>query len=424
MTEEFLHHVWKFKLFDLKDLKTSCGQEIEIIRSGTHNFDSGPDFFNAQVRIGNTLWAGNVEVHINASDWNKHHHQNDKAYDNIILHVVNNADQKLFRSSGEEIPAIEIKQRIDPKLLSNYMEFKQAPQLIPCAAQINSVPLLILNSTIDKMLLERLEKRSSTIIRSLALNKNNWEESFYQLIARSFGFKTNSEPFELLAKATPSVILAKHKNSLHQLEAILFGQAGMLNEHFNDPYPISLQNEYVFLKNKFRLEPIDQHLWKFLRLRPANFPTIRLAQFAALIERSSGLFSAVLQSESVVAIKDKFDVTVSDYWKDHYLFDKVSKKMEKPLGSEAVNSIIINVIVPFLFVYGKERSEQKYIDKAMLFLESINAEKNSVTDSWKMAGIKVNSAYESQALLQLKNEYCSNKKCLSCNVGNYLLKNS
>jgi hypothetical protein len=424
MTEEFLHHVWKFKLFDLTDLKTSCGQTIEIIKAGTHNFDSGPDFFNAKVRIGTTVWAGNVEVHINASDWKKHRHQYDKAYDNIILHVVNKADEKLYRSSGEEIPAIEIKERIDPVLLTKYMEFKMAPHPVPCASQISTIPSIILNSTIDKMIFERLEKKADTITSSLARNKNNWEESFYQLIARSFGFKTNSDPFELLAKATPSVILAKHKNSLHQLEAILYGQAGMLNEHFNDPYPVSLQNEYIFLKNKFKLEQMDKHLWKFLRLRPANFPTIRIAQFASLVEKSSGLFSAVLQSESVESVKNQFDVSVSEYWKEHYVFDKSSKKTEKPLGDEAIYSIMSNVIVPFLFVFGKERSEQKYIDRAIYFLENIRAEKNSVTDSWKSVGISAKSAYQSQALLQLKNEYCLNKRCLSCNVGNYLLKNS
>lgn len=231
MTEEFLHHIWKFKLFEQKDLLTTNNEAIEILKAGEHNLDSGPDFFNAKIRIGDTLWAGNVEVHINTSDWRKHKHQFDKAYDNIILHVVNRADEKLYRSNGEEIPTIEINKRISQKLHENYLNFKNTSEWIPCAKQIPLVPQLIINSTIDKLLLERLERKSVAILNSLKLNNNNWEETFYQLIARNFGFKTNAEPFELLAKSLPSTYLAKHKNSLLSIEAMLFGQAGMLEQH-------------------------------------------------------------------------------------------------------------------------------------------------------------------------------------------------
>jgi hypothetical protein len=424
MTEEFLHHIWKFKLFDQLELITTNDQKVEILKAGDHNFDAGPDFFNAKIRIGETLWAGNVEVHINTSDWRKHNHQKDKAYDNIILHVVNNADKKLFRASGEEIPTIEIKERINRKLYKTYLEFKNTADWIPCAKQIEGVPSLIINSTIDKLLLERLERKSQVIINSLSLNNNNWEETFYQLIARNFGFKTNAEPFELLAKSLPSITLAKHKSSLLQIEAMLFGQAGMLDQHFEDKYAITLQNEYVFLRQKFRLQQIDRHLWKFLRLRPVNFPGVRIAQFANLIHNSSHLFSKIIETSVLTELRSLLDVSVSEYWETHYLFDRPTAKKSKHLGEEGVNNIIINTIVPFLFVYGKQKNEEKYVERALQLLEETAAEQNTLIGRWKELKVPAGNAYATQALLQLKNEYCSRKKCLSCNIGNYLLKNS
>lgn len=424
MTEEFLHHIWKFRLFDQLELVSTNNERIEIVKAGEHNSDAGPDFFNAKIKVGETLWAGNVEVHINASDWKKHRHQRDKAYDNIILHVVNNADEKLFRSSGEEIPTIEIKDRVNGKLYENYRYFKTAPDWIPCAKQISSVPSLIINSTIDKLLPERLERKSQAIINSLELNNNNWEETFYQLMARNFGFKTNAEPFELLAKSLPSTVLAKHKNSLLQVEALLFGQAGMLNAHLEDKYAITLQNEYVFLKQKFRLQPIERHLWKFLRLRPLNFPSVRIAQFANLVFHSSHLFSKMLEAAELSGLRTLLDVSVSEYWETHYNFDKQTAKKPKRLGDEGVNNILINTIVPFLFVYGKRKGEERYVERALLFLEGIPGEHNAITGAWEELQLPVKTAYSTQALLQLKNEYCNQKKCLSCNIGNYLIKNS
>jgi hypothetical protein len=424
MTEEFLHHIWKFKLFDHTDLVTTFGEEVEIIKAGDHNLDSGPDFFNARIRIGKTLWAGNVEVHINTSDWRKHKHQFDKAYDNIILHVVHRADEKLYRTNGEEIPTIEINKRIDEKLHEKYLNFKNTSDWIPCEKQISLVPSLTIHSAIDKMLLERLERKSAAILNSLKLNNNNWEETFYQLIARNFGFKTNAEPFELLAKSLPSAYLAKHKNSLLSIEAMLFGQAGMLEQHFEDKYPLSLQNEYVFLRQKFRLQPMDKHLWKFLRLRPVNFPSVRIAQFADLIHRSSNLFSKMITAKTVEEFHKLLDVSVSPYWESHYIFDKATALKKKNLGEEAVNSILINSVVPFLFVYGKYKGEDEFVSRSIDLLENIRSENNSIIKEWKLRKISSENAYTSQALIQLKNEYCKSKKCLNCNIGNYLLKNS
>ncbi|MCW3103023.1 MAG: hypothetical protein JWO09_1463 [Bacteroidetes bacterium] len=424
MTEEFLHHIWKFRLFDQLELVTTNNEKIEIVKAGEHNFDAGPDFFNARIKVGETLWAGNVEVHINASDWKKHNHQRDKAYDNIILHVVNNADEKLFRSSGEEIPTVEIKHRVSGRLYDNYRYFKTAPDWIPCAKQISGVPPLIVNNTIDKLLLERLARKSQAVISSLELNNNNWEETFYQLLARNFGFKTNAEPFALLAKSLPSTVLAKHKNSLLQVEALLFGQAGMLDEHLADKYAITLQNEYVFLRQKFRLQPIERHLWKFLRLRPLNFPSIRIAQFASLVFNSSHLFSKMLEAASLAELRPLLDVSVSEYWETHYTFGRQTAKRPKRLGDDGVNNILINTIVPFLFVYGKQKADERYVDRALLFLEGIPGEHNAVTAAWEELGLPVKNAYFTQSLLQLKTEYCNQKKCLSCSIGTYLIKNS
>lgn len=423
MTEEFLHHIWKFRLFNQQGLRTTSDETIEIIKTGDHNSDAGPDFFNAKLKIGTTLWAGNVEVHIHSGDWKKHFHQKDKAYDNIILHVVNNAGDPIYRSNGELIPTMELKNRIEDKIYQNYLDFKSSRDWIPCEKQINTVPQLIINSTLDRLLTERLERKSKSIIESLKQNNNNWEESFYQFLARNFGFKTNAGPFELLAKSLPSLILAKHKSSLLQMEALLFGQAGMLNEHFEEKYPQQLQNEYAFLKQKFKLNPIDTHLWKFLRLRPVNFPSIRIAQFSNLVYNSSHLFSKIMETENVEDLRKLMNVDVSEYWHTHYVFGKPSKFQNKHLGTNAIDNLIINTIVPFLFVYGKQKNEEKYMERSLHFLEQIEGENNSIIQKFKNLNLPVKNAYSTQALLQLKNEYCVYKKCLSCQVGNYLLKN-
>lgn len=423
MNEEFLHYIWKFKLFNQQDLKTLSGETVEIVKAGTHNTDAGPDFFNAQLKIDSTLWAGNVEIHINSSDWEKHSHQRDKAYNNVVLHVVYNADKPVFRASGELIPTIELKERIAEKIVDNYQNFNASNDWVPCEKQVGTVPSLIINSAVDRLLLERLERKSLTIINSLELNNNNWEETFYQQLARNFGFKTNAEPFELLAKSLPMIYLGKHKSSLLQIEALLFGQAGLLEEHYKDKYLQTLQNEYVFLKHKLKLQSIDGHLWKFLRLRPLNFPTIRIAQFANLVFNATHLFSKIIETTEFVALKKLLDVDVSEYWLTHYTFDKVSVSKKKHLGEEAVNNIIINTVVPFLFVYGKQKKEEMYVERALEFLENTAGESNAIIEKWKALKLPVKTAYSTQALLQLKNEYCNHKKCLSCSIGSYLLKN-
>jgi hypothetical protein len=423
MTEELLHHLWKFRLFDQFELKTTSNESIDILKTGEHNQDAGPDFFNSKIKIADTVWAGNVEVHTLASDWKKHAHQYDRSYDNIILHVVYQADQQVYRSSGEPIPTLEIKTRIAPSYYRNYLRFKSSNDWIPCEKQVHTVPAIVLNASMDRLLVERLEEKSTLIRNMLNLNKMNWEETFYQVLARNFGFKTNALPFELLAKSISLLVLGRHKSSLLQIEALLFGQAGFLEQHFEDRYPQQLQNEYVFLKQKFRLAPIDNHLWKFLRLRPVNFPTIRIAQFAALVNGSIHLFSKIMETEKLNELKELLNIDVSAYWRSHYLFDKRSADRRKKLGEESIQNLIINTIIPFLFVYGKAKADETYVERALQFMEELEGESNSIITKWRSLNMPVEKAYATQALLQLKNKYCDHKKCLQCSIGNYLLKN-
>ncbi|MCD4747653.1 MAG: DUF2851 family protein [Bacteroidales bacterium] len=421
MTEEFLHYIWKYRLFD-NDITLFSGENIEVISVGEHNTDAGPDFFNAKIKIDNTTWAGNVEIHINASDWNKHGHQSDKAYDNIILHVVYNNDEIIKRKNNEIIPAIELKGKFNDKLFFRYKDFMNNKNWIPCRNLIQSVDMFLINNWLERLLIERLERKAEIIKESLELNNHNWEQTFYQYLACNFGFKLNAEPFELLAKSLPIKCLAKHKNNLFQLEALLFGQAGLLNKKFNDEYPRKLQSEYNFLKKKFSLKSIDSYLWKFLRLRPSNFPTVRIAQFAGLIFKSSGLFSKIIESNNAEKIIRLFNISCSEYWDTHYIFDKPSVKRRKKFGDSAVNLLMINTICPFLFVYGREKDNEIFIDRALKFMEQISGEKNSIITKWEMLGLNVKSAFNTQALLELKNNYCNNKKCLNCRIGNFLLR--
>lgn len=423
MNEEILHHIWKYRLFDQNHLTTEQGELLEVRKTGEHNSHSGPDFFNANIKIGSTEWAGNVEIHVFSSDWEKHRHQFDKAYDSVILHVVYENDKTLYQKNKKPIPTLVLKDRLLKNFTQQYEHFKTSNDWIPCEKSIHRVPEFIVNSWLERLLIERLEKKSEQLLELLEQNNRNWEESFYQFLAHNFGFKINALPFELLSKSLPHSILAKHKNSLLQLEAMLFGNAGLLERQFEDKYLQQLQNEYQFLKNKFSLHPIDGHVWKFLRLRPANFPTIRLAQFAALIYQSEYLFSKILACESLETMHQLMNVQVSEYWKTHYVFEKKSLLRNKSLGKSAIDNLLINCIVPFLFIYGKQKQQEMYCERALYFLENTFAESNHIVTHFHRLGIQAKNASRSQALLQLKNCYCSQKNCLQCAVGNNLLKN-
>lgn len=423
-TEDFLHYVWKFRLFDRHDLQTTGGETLEISSAGMHNTDSGPDFQNARVKIGDTTWAGNVELHLSSSDWQKHNHSVDNAYDNVILHVVYRDDQPLVLTNGRRIPTLELHNRIPDDLYNRYHKLIFGNQtIIPCEASIGKLDDFTLRTWFTRVLIERLEKKSATIIAALQINRGDWEETFYQFLAANFGFKTNALPFEMLAKSLPQNILAKHKNNPMQIEALIFGQAGFLNEDFEDPYPNTLKTEYDFLRKKYRLKPIENHLWKFMRLRPQNFPTIRLAQFAALVVNSNHLFSKVLDTREIKGLQALFaDNKVNPYWEEHYRFDKPSKPSSKNLGQASVDILLLNTLALFLFSYGKHNSLQHFMDRSLKLLENLPGETNNIIADFDSLGVKANSAFESQALLELKSYYCNYKKCLDCSLGNKILK--
>lgn len=422
MNEAFLYYLWKFRLYHSENLQTQNGESVEVIHPGQQNTDSGPDFFNAKIRIGDTLWAGNVEIHVKADDWKKHGHINDQAFDNTILHVVYDGVHEIKRKDKSIIPVLQLKNQFDTKRWYQYEQFISSKTWIPCATQIHRVDTLTIQQTIDRMLTERMERKVKQIELLLEQNKGSWEESFYQQLAHNFGFKTNAVPFELLAQSLPLNILAKHKNNSFQIEALIVGQSGLLKKASKDEYAQKLFAEYNYLKEKFKLKPIDAHLWKFARMRPPGFPTIRLAQFTQLIYQSSHLFSKVLATIDYKDLQTLFDVSTSDYWRTHFVFDKETKPVEKRLGTSSIENILINTLAPFLFHYGQQKNETHQTDKALQWLEQCAPEKNVTIKGWAEVNIKANSAYQSQALLQLKNEYCNLKKCLTCSIGLKLLQ--
>lgn len=422
MRESFLHFLWRSRRFDAQNLRSTENQPIEIQQVGEHNTHAGPDFFNSLVRIGDTIWAGNVEMHLRASEWIAHGHSSDPAYDNVVLHVVFEEDQPIFRANGERIPCLELKGRIPPALLENYERLDREQSWIPCQNFFHQVPEIVRLNWLDRVLVERLELKTAAVADALKATENHWEEAFYRVLARNFGLKVNTDPFEALARSLPLLTLARHKSSLLQIEALIFGQAGFLNGTLRDDWPKLLTREYRHLSHKYGLEPLPVSQWKFLRLRPANFPTVRLAQFAALVHQSTHLFSKILETNNLQEIDTLFDVKTSAYWQDRFVFDKPSISREKKLGREFLNLLVINAVVPFLFHYGKIRGLDGPQKRALALLEELPPETNSILNEWSTLGVPMRHAYQTQALIHLKARYCDAKKCLECAIGNAILK--
>lgn len=417
MNESFLHFLWKYRLFE-DQLFTQEGDEITVIHPGTHNFDAGPDFLTAKVRIGSTLWAGNVEIHVRSSDWLKHNHDKDPVYQNIVLHVVYEDDKQLSINT----PTVAVRENVSKDLYNRYLNLINNKNWIPCEQLASQVDYFVWESWKERLTIEKLEKKSDEIKTLLTLKKNNWEEAFYISLARNFGFKVNGAPFELLAKSLPLRYLAKHKNNLFQIEALLFGQAGFLSgKTFQDAYPQSLQKEYQYLRSKFTLQPIDESLWRFLRLRPANFPHIRLAQFAQLIHKSTALFSYTIETNRIADIRNLLIVKASKYWQNHYTFDKPSTPRQKFLGDSATDLLLINTIIPFIFIYGMVKEQQELKERALQFLSELAPESNHIIKKYKAIGVEAKNASHTQALIYLKKNFCTPKKCLHCPVGKKLL---
>jgi hypothetical protein len=416
MKEELLQFIWQHQLFDKNNLYTTTGEKIEVLSAGQLNDDAGPDFINAKIIINKIVWAGNVEIHRESSQWLKHHHHEDKAYDNVILHVVLKNDVKIKRTNGETIPAFEMS--LPRKFEDKYSELILNQEWIPCGKHIHGIDHFVVFFWLTSLAVERILDKSMPIEEALKKTSGNWEEVFYIFIARNFGLSTNNEAFEQLARSLPLKFLAKHKNNRFQLEALLFGQAGFLEEEIEDDnYYTDLKKEYRYLKHKLKLTPIEKHLWKFMRLRPMNFPTIRLAQFAQLVHQSSGLFSKLVTAQNRDNIHEYFDLSLPPYWNDHYKFGKTSPSKSKNFGMTARNNIIINTIVLFQFLYGKIHNQPLLRENALKLLEDLPPEENKIIEGWKKLGIIPANALHSQALLHLKKKYCDKRKCLQCKIG-------
>lgn len=424
MKEDFLHYLWRLQRYELSDLKTTEGETIEIQQIGEHNTNAGPDFLNAKIKIGDTVWAGNVEVHVNASDWNKHNHQEDKAYQNVILHVVFEEDEPIMLANGMRIPALELKERAPMGIYGVYKRLINNENWIPCQHQFYRVRSVTKEMWLERMMVERLERKTKEMLASLESDNFNWENTFYHFLARNFGLAINTEPFEMLARSLPLTVIQKHRDQLFQIEALFFGQAGMLDKDFEEEYPNELKKEYAFLQKKYDLQPIPEESWKFLRLRPANFPTVRIAQFAKLMKESVHLFSKVLETEEIKKISKLFEVSVEGYWKTHYVFEKPTATRNKSFGKTSIQLLIMNTVAPYLFLYGKHNQDETQQKKAFQLLETLPAESNSIINNWQVLGMEPENAYQSQSLIQLKNEYCKKKNCLNCAIGNAILKPS
>jgi hypothetical protein len=421
--EDFLHYLWKFRLFSQQGLKTASGESIEIISVGFHNKHAGPDFESAKIRIGNTLWIGNVEIHLRSSDWERHHHQIDKTYDNVILHVVSQHDQEIFRTDGTMIPVIALEALIPDKITDNYLSLLECMDWIPCGKQISKVDSFHIKSWLYRVEIERLEEKADLIDEILTEFKGSWDDAFYIFLARNFGFKTNAMPFEMLARSLPQQLLGRYKNKPLQVESLIFGQAGFSRHKYKDEYPELLRKEYLFLQKKHSLKPMDNYLWKYMRMRPVNFPTLRLAQFAALINISNHLFSKILIEEDIGRIISMFDnLPVKKYWYTHYRFDAETPHFSPMLGMQSINNILINTVVAFIMAYGKMTGSSYHINRSLDLLEKVPSETNSITRCFKELGVVSENAFFSQSLIQLKKAYCDRKKCLSCGIGIKLLK--
>lgn len=423
MQESFLHYIWRYQYFDKKDLVTTDGQSIDVLYPGHYNTDAGPDFKEAKVKIAGIEWLGSVEIHIKSSDWNAHKHQDDPAYNNTILHVVWESEVNVQRADASTLPTLELKNRVDSTLINKYNHLINHPATyVSCENQWSDVAEITKLSMLDKMAMERLYDKSAVVLDLLESNNGNWEETAYQLLFKNFGFKINSDPFLTLAQSLPFKIIKKHAHDLNQIEALLFGMAGFLDEP-SDEKSQGLAKEFVYLKQKYALDQkLHKFQWKYLRLRPANFPTSRIAQLAAILHQQPSVFDLLVKSSDLKMISSWLRSKPSDYWVDHHSFAKASKSKNKGLGASSVDNVLINTAVPLKVAYGKQIDNQDFIDQSVELLEQLKAEKNNIIEKWTALGLTVKTAFDSQAAIQLYNSYCKKKRCLICNIGTSLIR--
>ena len=433
--EQLLHYVWKHRMWQVAPMTTTDGKEVEVIDVGLHNRNAGPDFFNAKVKIDGTLWVGNVEIHDRASDWYHHGHDHDEKYCNVVLHVVGVADDEARDAEGRLLPQLQLS--VPQQVADNYRELLTADQYPPCYRMIPKLKTLTVHAWMSALQTERLEQKTQIIRKRVEACNGDWEAAYFVTLARNYGFGINGDAFEEWAKSIPLHNVDHHRDDLFQIEALFMGQAGLLEERKGHPAPstggveerearergseddyfLRLQQEYRYLAHKFRMSPIDSHLWNFLRLRPQNFPYIRLSQLAVLYYNRRAGLSALLGCENLKQAEAMMKTHVSPYWETHYGFGSESDRNPKKLSISSIRLLIINTMVPMLFAYGRHVGNEQLCDRAFDFLEQLQAENNHITRMWAACGLMVQSAGDSQALIQLKKEYCDRKECLRCRIG-------
>lgn len=423
MTEDFIHYIWRYQRFDQRNLHTTDGESIQLLRRGDYNHHAGPDFTDARIRIGDTLWVGNIEIHCRSAEWYQHQHDQDPAYRNVILHVVLDEDRQVFRSDGSKIPCLTLRERIPPGLPQAYFRLLQEGDWVPCQHFWPKVTAVTKELWLDRQAIERLEERALELEGWLEQVGGDWETLCFQVIARSFGLPVNKDPFLLLSQRLPLTLIGRHRAKLLDLEALLFGQAGLLDDiPAEDPYALRLQQEYHFLRHKYQLESLPGTMWKMLRMRPANFPTVRIAQFAALLFQTVHLFDKIRAVQNLAEIQHLLTVRVSPYWRHHYRFGQDAAGKVPVLGPAMMQIITINAIVPLIFAYGRYHQEMAYQEKALAILEQLPPEDNHQIRAWKKLGYQAGSAFQTQALYHLKKRYCDERQCLHCAIGHHILQ--
>lgn len=418
MKEALLHSIWKTKNFDCTDLETTDGDQLKIKNFGIHNYDSGPDFLDGRVVIANTTWAGHIELHIKSSDWQAHKHQNDPAYNNVILHVVYENDKIICNQNGQQIPTLELKNRMPLSYEDGYNKLINSQTWVPCANHLSNVNKDKLPFFLERLLIQRLERKQTQINLLLEQTNNNWEEVLYRLILKYFGLKVNAEAFEKLAGLLPHSLLTKQESTFKK-ESLLFGLSGILK--IEDDYVGKLKTEFNHLKAKYDLTPLSGVEWKYSRMRPANFPSVRLAQIAALFQNTPQVFNTLISEFELTKLKEIFNVQLGEYWNTHYVPGKKSASKKKTIGAATIDTLIINVFAPIVFCYAVKTANEKLKHRALNLLNDVKAENNTIIRHWKELGLQADSAARTQSLIELKNEYCQKQNCLNCQIGQQII---
>lgn len=423
VTEQFFQFIWRYNLYQATGLHTADGEPVTVLFAGRLNTNAGPDFEEARVRVGSTLLVGNVELHLRTSDWFRHGHQHNEQYSSIILHVVWQHD--LPEARNNHVPVLELGPHISGDTIANYLNLQHNIHTFPCAAQLPGITDIVREAWLNRMLAERWEMKLAGWDQLMQESAGDWRVLLYWRLAANFGFKLNADAFLALARSLPVNILGRHHEHLFRIEALLFGQAGMLQRSFKEEYPFRLKKEYEFLRKKYRLQPINPARWKFMRLRPANFPTVRIAQFAALIHRSLQLFTKIVSSASVGELTGLFELNASEYWDTHFRFDEEQPVASvKQLGKDSIDNIIVNTVAPLRFMYSSRSGIGDHCMHSLQLLEQMPPEENRVLREWEAIGWKAANAAQAQGLLQLHNHYCSFKQCLSCSIGYQVIRSA